>query len=102
MCCSSCIEHDQHADNADESADNVVAVGLKIVYFPGPKEGQDNEDAAIGGIDAAEAGRLIGGDDPVPCQKDGASDAVPDGVVFFEPKPDKITAADFTETGQNK
>lgn len=102
VCCSGCIEHDEYADDTDQGADKVIAVGFEMIYFPSPKEGQDDKDASVGGIDPAKAGGLVGGYDPVKDQEDGAADAVPDGTVLFEPKPDKIAAADLAEAGEKE
>ena len=67
--------HDNaNTHEGDRSTDQVVTVRLPAVYQPPPEDGENDKDAAIGSIDAAE-GRLAlqGGDDAVEDQ-DGAAD----------------------------
>jgi len=100
--CSGCVKHNEHTYDTDHSADNVVAIGSEMVYLPGPKKRQDDEDAAVSGIDPAEAGGLISGNNSVQSQENGPEYTVPDGAVLFEPEPDEVTATDLAQASQNE
>jgi hypothetical protein len=97
-----CIIYNGYADQDDERAYEVVAVRFEVIYFPGPEEGENDEDATIGGVDSSEAGGLPGGDNAIGGQNEASNDAVPNGFVGFEVLPNKVASTDLAKTGENK
>jgi hypothetical protein len=65
------VHDDRDAHQADACADHVAAVGPEAVGDHSPREAASDEDAAIGGEDAAEVGvGLQRGDRPVGTERE--------------------------------
>ena len=67
------VHDDGHSDQAEERSGDVPAVGAEAVGDHAPGEGAGDEDAAVGGEDAAEVRiGLQGGDEAVEAEGDDA------------------------------
>ena len=79
------IHHHRHSHQADHRADDIESIRLHVIDEPPPQNRQDDEPAAIGGIDPAEVRRLVGRHDAVQNQDDRAQEA--DAPVAAVPPP---------------
>src|SRR5439155_6175595 len=84
------VHDDGDTDQADEDADAVPSVWPKSVEGHAPQEGSGDEDAAVGGEDAAEM--CIGlqrGNETVGTERDDAGPHPDPAAVFTDALPDQ-------------
>src|SRR5690242_2466286 len=93
-------EHDD-ADpgETDDRSHDVGRVGRDAVHDPAPREREDDEDAAVRGVDAAEVRRLVRRHDAVQDEHERAEQPDEHAGAVSPPLPDEIAAADLGETG---
>src|SRR5699024_7356392 len=91
------------ADEADQGAGDVPPVRSEAVEGHAPEEGPGDEDASVGGEDAAEVRvRLERRDDPVePEGEDAGADPDP-AAVLAEPLPDEPRPADLEQRREDE
>eukprot|EP00250_Pteridium_aquilinum_P035646 c9759_g1_i1 orf=147-704(+) len=59
------IHNDTGTGNGNRSTDPIPKIGLVTIDGPAPEEGEQDEEASVGGICAAEVLELEGGDDTI-------------------------------------
>ena len=97
------VHDDGHSDEAEECAGDVPAVGSEAVGDHAPGEGAGDEDATVGGEDTAEVGiGLQGGNEAVEAEGDDPSADLRPALVLADALPDKPSASDLGEGGQDE
>jgi hypothetical protein len=94
------VHDDRDPGQADQGADDVVAVGPITIGDHAPSQRPGDEHPAVGGQNAPEVGvRLQGGDEPVRAKREHTGTDPDPPAVFAHALPDQPGAADLQQGG---
>src|SRR6185503_138923 len=92
------VHNDKHSDKRNCAPNQIKPIGRDLIDSPSPQDRENNKQSAVRRVHTPKARWLQGRYDTVK-NEHGCSDyGVIKRPIFTQPQPDKVTAADLTQT----